>query len=230
MFGVSPSGPIGKRIFVLSPARANGKRATFLVGPGARCDLAIRLRTQSGIALGEVFSFLSGLYFRGKLTYARAFGRPPDGSPGAYVITPHRGLMSVEALITLEELRAFSRVDIDLADDRYRLPLQRDARRLATEIPAECEVVLLGSISTPKYTDVLLEVFGGRLRFPAEFVGRGDMSRGGLMLRCVSEARELEYLPVLGSVRRGKRPVKLQPRAADPTLAAPFDRHGNRPG
>jgi hypothetical protein len=55
-------------------------------------------------------------------------------------------------------------------------------------------------------------VFDGRLLFPAEFVGRGDMSRGGLMLRCVDERAELTYVPVRGAVRRGMRPPKLPPR------------------
>ena len=44
-------------------------RATF--------DLAVRLRGPGGAALGEVFSFMSGLYFRGKLAYARTFPAPP---------------------------------------------------------------------------------------------------------------------------------------------------------
>jgi hypothetical protein len=57
--------------------------------------------------------------------------------------------------------------------------------------------------------DVLLEALGDRLLFPSEFVGRGDMSRGGLMLRCVRENRELEYAPVAGATRHGKRPPRL---------------------
>ena len=38
------------------------------------------------------------------------------------------------------------------------------------------------------------------------------MSRGGLMLRCVSEARELTYVPVHGAVRHGQRPPRLDRR------------------
>lgn len=67
----------------------------------------------------------------------------------------------------------------------------------------------LGSIATGKYVDHLLPILGSRLRFPTNFVGRGDMSRGGLMLRCVAEAEELDYLPVEGAVRRGMRAPKL---------------------
>jgi len=33
------------------------------------------------------------------------------------------------------------------------------------------------------YVGALAAAFGDRLRFPVEFVGRGDMSRGGLLLR-----------------------------------------------
>jgi hypothetical protein len=76
----------------------------------------------------------------------------------------------------------------------------------------ECDVVLLGSVASGKYVDILTKVFNHRLLFPCDFVGRGDMSRGGLMLRCVDEARELEYVPVHGAVRHGQRPPKLQKR------------------
>jgi hypothetical protein len=73
-------------------------------------------------------------------------------------------------------------------------------------------VVLLGSIASDKYVNVLLDIFGEALLFPREFVGRGDMSRGGLMLRQVEDREELEYIPVAGAVRRGGRPAKLMPR------------------
>ena len=59
--------------------------------------------------------------------------------------------------------------------------------------------------------DVLLDAFGERLVFPIAFVGRGDMSRGGLLLRHAREGRELEYVPVRGAVRHGQRPPKLEP-------------------
>ncbi len=52
--------------------------------------------------------------------------------------------------------------------------------------------MLLGSVATGKYVDPLTEALGDRLRFPGDFVGRGDMSRGGLLLRCVREGRELD--------------------------------------
>src|SRR5438552_2421090 len=70
-------------------------------------------------------------------------------------------------------------------------------------------IVLLGSIATPKYVDPLLEIFGERLLFPAEFAGRGDMSRGGLMLRCVSAGVQLTYVPLASAARHGPKPPKL---------------------
>lgn len=176
-------------------------------------DLARRLRSREGASLGDVFTFLSGLYFRGKLAYARAFARPPAGLPGVLVITPNEGLRPADERVRLPRLRGFARVPIAEEEVRYRRPLVRDARRLASEAGPECDLVLLGSVASGKYVDVLTEVFGLRLRFPAEFVGRGDMSRGGLMLRCVDEGRELAYIRVEGAARHGPRPPKLVPRA-----------------
>jgi hypothetical protein len=93
---------------------------------------------------------------------------------------------------------------------------------LAEFLPGRSEVVLLGSIGTRKYTETLLGVFGERLKFPFDFVGRGDMSRGGLLLRAVANAKELEYTSVLGGVLKGKRPQRLGP--IDPTLRALYNK------
>ena len=185
------------------------ERATF--------DLAVRLRKRSGAPLGEVFSFLSGLYFRGKLAYATTFADPPEpDSPlvgsGVFVITPTAGLRPPETMVTLAALRAFAEVDIASGDAKYRKPLERTARALAADLGPDCDVVLLGSIASGKYVDVLHKIFGPRLLFPSEFVGRGDMSRGGLMLRCVAARQELTYVPVAGAVRHGPRPAKLDPK------------------
>jgi len=202
------------RIFLLSPAQCGGLRAQLLVNPASNFELARRLRTAEGAPLGEVFSFLSGLYFRAKLHYATVFGNPPVGLPPLLVITPAEGLQSALEPITLKKLLRYASVPIDSGEERYRRPFTRDARRLAADVAAgagerRCEVVLLGSIATGKYTDVLMRVFGLSLRFPAAFVGRGDMSRGGLMLRSVDAAAELEYIPVEGAVRHGPRPARL---------------------
>jgi hypothetical protein len=197
-----------KRIFLLSPANANGRRGEMLLREGATFPVAVQLR-EEGLALGAIFSFISGLYFRGKLAYARAHEAAPAGVPGIVVITASGGLVSPDRKITLRDLREITSGDIDAAEARYRVPLQRDARLLLENIGADCEVVLLGSVATPKYVEPLLEVFGERLLFPVEFVGRGDMSRGGLMLRCAREKTELTYVPVAGAVRHGARPPKL---------------------
>jgi len=194
------------RVFLLSPARCDGRRAKMLLNPAASFDLARRTQASDGAPIGDVFSFLSGLYFRGKLAYARAFGRGVDG---ALVITTDRGLVSPDLAVTREDLSAFSNVDLATAGERFIAPLRRDAEALAERVGQE-SVVLLGSIATGKYCDTLTAVFGDRLVFPSTFVGRGDMSRGGLLLRHAREGRELEYEPVLGAVRHGKRPPKLE--------------------
>ncbi|MEO6034561.1 MAG: hypothetical protein ABIQ35_04825 [Verrucomicrobiota bacterium] len=198
------------RIFILSPAHSGGQRAKLLCNERAQFDLARRLRNETA-PIGEVFSFLSGLYFRGKLAYAKRFANPPPDSPGVLVITPNRGLLDERTQIDLEQLRDFSGVDIDGIDPRYRRPLLRDAERVCSTMKTPFEAVLLGSIATGKYVDVLHKVFSERLRFPSEFIGRGDMSRGGLMLRCADSGTELDYIPIQGAARRGKRPDKLPP-------------------
>ena len=201
-----------KRVFLLSPAYAGGQRARMIMSERAQFELARRLRSESRPTLGEVFAFLSGLYFRGKLAYANAFAPPRGGKSTVLVITPTRGLVPAAAPIGLADLQEFAEVDIDATDPRYREPLERDVRQLAKKLSPKGEVVLLGSVATGKYVDVLLEHFGPRLRFPADFVGRGDMSRGGLLLRCAVDGNELSYISVAGAVRKGKRPPKLEPR------------------
>jgi hypothetical protein len=200
------------RTFLLSPAYAGGRRAQMILSERAEFDLARRLHNSEPVSLGEVFTFLSGLYFRGKLAYANAFARPDRDQTRVLVITPTRGLIAAATPIGLRDLREFAEVDIDEDDPRYRRPLERDARRLVRQLTAECDVVLLGSVATGKYVSVLLDILHDRLRFPAEFVGRGDMSRGGLMLRCAVDRTELDYIPVHGAIRKGKRPPKLEPR------------------
>jgi hypothetical protein len=184
----------------------------MLLSERAQFDLARRLRQGHRVTLGEAFTFLSGLYFRGKLAYANAFARPTRSWAGALVITPTRGLVDAATPITIGDLREFAEVDIDEADPRYRLPLERDAQKLAKALKGESDAVLLGSVATGKYVGVLQAILGTRLRFPADFVGRGDMSRGGLMLRCAVDGTELDYIPVEGAIRNGKRPPKLEPR------------------
>lgn len=202
------------RVFLLSPANCGGTRAAQVMSPKASFALAVQLRSAEGARLGDLFSFMSGLYFRGKLTYARRFARPPETDnpvvgAGIHVITANAGLRSPDTQVTQAAVRAFGKGDIDAANARYRRPLEASARALLAEIGPDCDVVLLGSIASPKYVDVLTRIFGDRLQFPIAFVGRGDMSRGGLLLRCVKSGTELSYAPLQGAVRHGPRPPKL---------------------
>ncbi len=189
------------RVFLLSPADCGGERARLVLSPRARFPLAVRVR-EAGAPLGEVMSFMSGLYFRGKLAYARAFARPPAGAPGILIITPNAGLLPPEQLVTLADLRRFGRGEVDSGRRGYRRPLTAAARALAARLGPGDEVVLLGSIATAKYGEPLAPVFGERLRFPRPFVGIGDMSRGALLLRAVRAGTELPYAPLTGVVHR----------------------------
>src|SRR5438876_1660059 len=204
------------RVFLLSPANCGGRRAAQVLSPDATSAVAAALRSRNGARLGDLFTFVSGLYFRGKLTYARRFAKPPDPTnpivgAGVHVITPTAGLRGPDTLVTPTAVRAFARGDVDPDNATYRRPLEASARMLLAEIGPDCDVVLLGSIASPKYVDVLVEIFGDRLRFPIDFVGRGDMSRGGLLLRKAREGVELDYAPVRGAVLHGARPPKLPP-------------------
>lgn len=198
-------------VFLLSPANCAGTRARLLLH-SRTSPLAARL-ADGGAPLGDVFTFMSSLYFRGKLAYANRFGR-------ALVITPDRGLVPADLPIRLADLEAMARVPVDLAEPRYREPLVRDAGALARALGAGGRAVLLGSIATEKYVGPLLDVFGERLYFPAAFVGRGDMSRGGLLLRCARDGTPLDCVPVRGAPRHGPKPPRLALLAALACLPA----------
>ncbi len=196
-------------VFIISPANLGGERARLLFREGAASDLARRVRTAEGAPLAEVFSFISSLYFRGKVTYASAFGRPPSGVEAALVITPGEGLVSPREPLTLERMRAWAEVDVDAGNDGFTLPLVRAVESLERAYGATTRFVLLGSVATNKYVRPLTRVFGDHLLFPTEFVGRGDMSRGALLLRAVRAGAELTYAPVEGAARHGTRPPRL---------------------
>src|ERR1700761_6267886 len=118
------------RVFLLSPAHSGGKRAALLTRAGANFELARQV--QIGAApLGDVFAFCSGLYFRGKLTYARRFATPSFGVPGILVITPSRGLLSPETAIGSAELVEFAGIPVDSREPRFTGPLMRSAQQLA---------------------------------------------------------------------------------------------------
>jgi hypothetical protein len=195
-----------RKVFLLSPANAGGARARLLLSATSELELVVRLR-RTGAPLGEIFSFMSSLYFRGKLTYSQRFAAPPTGTPGVLVITPSRGLVAPEHMVTLADLEEMTRGEVHHENESYCRPLMRDAQLLMERLEVETKVVLLGSIATPKYVKPLLEIFGERLMFPAEFVGIGDMSRGGLLLRSFREETELKYVPIAGaqlSTAKGK--------------------------
>lgn len=200
--------PERRRIFLLSPANSGGLRAKLLLQPAAQFDLAKRLRGEAA-SLGEAFAFISGLYFRGKLAYAATFAAPPAGIPGSFVITSGYGLLPPETVVTVDHLRQIASVPIEAADPRYREPLEKGCRTLDEIAGPECDFVLLGSVATVKYLEPIFGVFGHRLLFPEEFVGRGDMSRGGLMLRCARAGVPLTYAPLGNLTRHGPRPPKL---------------------
>ena len=197
-----------RRVFLLSPAKVSGARAGLLLNPLAPFALAREFR-QHGLTLAEIFTFASGLYFRGKITYARRFAGSRDL---IRVITSNAGLLDPLTRFNPDGLRAFGEVEIHQDNPGYHLPLRRDATALARELPATGTAVLLGSIATAKYRDVLLEAFGSRLVFPGDFVGRGDMSRGGLLLRATREGVELPYTKVEGAVFKGTRAPRISER------------------
>ena len=207
------------RIFVLSPANCNGLRSRWVLNKNSGCELARRLRSE-GAPLGEVFSFLSALYFRGKLAYAKSFADPPAGCPGIVIITPTAGLVPHDTVIRLRNLRGFSRGRVHVKHRAYASLLQRTAKKLAVRMGPDCELILLGSLATGKYLDILGPIYGARLRVPEKFIGLGDMSRGGLLLRCVREKRQLDYIDAALCISRAKPRDNGSRRSTRPSVAA----------
>jgi len=177
------------KIFLLSPASLNGIRARQLMSPRSRFQAAELYRSPQGVPIALAFAFMSALYFRGKIAYAMHF----SDFDNTFVIAPGFGLVPPAWPITEERMTILKRTPVDVRKRNYREPLERDAQSIARRLNGDDQIILLGSVATGKYIDVLLPVFGDRLRFPAIFAGLGDMSRGGLMLRAVRQNRELEY-------------------------------------
>ena len=158
--------------------------------------------------MAEAFSFLSALYFRGKIAYARRFARPPAelaAEAGIWVIAPGYGLVPPEWALTGERWRRLRRTPVDLGSRAYTRPLAAHAAELAMRL-GEAHVILLGSVATGKYVDLLQPAFGERLVFPRCFAGLGDMSRGSLLLRAAASGVELAYAG-LDEPRRRPRPT-----------------------
>jgi len=142
-----------------------------------------------------------------------------------------RGFKPVDTSVAMSQISSdnVKSAQIDDREQQLRLELKKsnsdtqDSDKIITKYPtgyavtlfdeigADTDVVLLGSVASPKYTQILVDIFGSRLLFPIDFVGRGDMSRGGLLLRMAAAGTELEYAAVSGSVLRGRRPPKLPP-------------------
>lgn len=211
--------PVLDLVLLLSPAHCGGRRATSLMRPGA-ASAAAQALCDGTLTLGAAFTFMSSLYFRGKLAYAQAFAPGGDSTAAAFVITPTRGLLPPETPVSRALLEEFAAVDIAADEPRYRQPLERDLTAVASRLTSTAKVVLLGSIATDKYFDVLAPALGDRLHYPPTFIGRGDMSRGGLLLRAAASGVELEYGPLTClSARHGARPSRLEPRRSTGRVA-----------
>jgi hypothetical protein len=212
-----PTSPRRWKVFLISPATAHGPRAMSLRRESSNVVLARRLR-EEGVPLGDVFSFLSGLYFRGKLEYARTFAHAPDEqTAGVHIITMTDGLVSPDAPISAQDLERYA-----LCRDGAAAAistLESTALTLSQRIGSDADVVLLGSVGTGKYTDLLAPIFGERLLFPREVLHIGQLARGALFLRRARERDELEYVPVAEIVRAGRR-VSIKPESAPPRVAA----------
>lgn len=183
-------------IFLLSPANLSGRRGAMLFNSTAQFQLARELRSPEGAALGELFSFVSGLYFRGKLAYARAFGQAPPGQSSTYVISAGGGLCTPEERLSLARLQGWAKVSIHHDNPHFTAPLIRHANALREQSVPGTRFVLLGSVASNKYLAPLRAAFDADLLFPSQFTGLGDMSRGALLHRAVRERRELAYAPV----------------------------------
>ena len=197
------------RIFLLSPASTEGLRAQQLTSPRARFGAAERYRSPEGVTVAEAFTFMSSLYFRGKIGYARHFSSPPPElalgtqDDGILVIAPGFGLVPPSWRITPEEMKKLRRTPVDLKSRAYCAPMKKHVEQLRDLAPAAW-VVLLGSVATGKYVDLLLPALGDRLLFPRDFAGAGDMKRGGMMLRAVREDQELAYVTLAAPRRRAR--------------------------
>lgn len=208
-------------IFLLSPATLGGVRGRSIREGRSSAPFMARLTSGDTAPLGDVYAFISSLYYRGKRAYGRAFGRGTGTVPAVQTITPCRGLRPDDHPVDLSTLRAFADTDIAPDEPRYLDALLESARALDRDMGGRGRVVLLGSIASAKYVDPLAEVFGRRLLFPRTFIGRGDMSRGGLLLRAVEAGRELEYVVAVEAERNGTRPARLPPHPPASETSSP---------
>ena len=203
-----PIEPPPPRIFLLSPAHCGGRRAELLLGGGGRFALALQLHEGGTIPLGEAFTFLSGLYFRGKLAYARRFARPPAGVPGVQVITTNRGLLPADTPSHDATSCGPSRGrDIRAGEPRYRSRCGGTSRRSTGGEPREHRRrSFCWAASRPASTWTCCSTsWASGSSFRRSSWAAGDMSRGALLLRAARADEELAYAPVRRpTVRRGR--------------------------
>src|SRR5215510_9760378 len=122
-------------------------RSLWLLRDSASFDLALKFR-QGLATIGEIYTFTSGLYFRGKMAYSEAFAAAPEGVPHAVIIVPGAGLVPPDTRINADQLRVIASVPVDEDNDAYSEPLLRDAHLLNAHAGTECRYVLLGSVAT----------------------------------------------------------------------------------
>ncbi len=184
------------KVFVLSPATTHGAKARVLTATEPRTPSARRLHGAQGMMLGEAFSYLSGLYFRGKLAYARTFATAPPclGGAGIYVITPTDGLLDPDSVLGVADLERFA--SAAEGSTAGRIAFERAVQSLERAMGPSCDVVLLGSVGSRKYSDVLEPVLGDRLLFPRRLYNEGQIQRGALLLEHAERGEELEYAPL----------------------------------
>ena len=185
----------------------------------AKFAAAMQYRTEAGVEIADAFAFMSALYFRGKIAYALHFAPLED----VFVIAPGFGLVSPAWRITHERMKVLQKTEVDVRVKKYRTALARDAKALAKTLDDDAQVVLLGSVASGKYVDILWPVFGERLVFPGMFAGLGDMSRGGLLLRAARADRELEYTSLSAPRHKlGNDPVEQAREWARNVLSSPM--------
>lgn len=186
--------PESCRVFLLSPASLGGVRGRRILAGQGDAPLVAALHGGGTVPLGDVYAFISSLYYRGKRAYAQAFAHRSGGDPAVYAITPGRGLVADHHPVDLATVEIFAGIDVDPADEAYAAPLRKTAEGLLHTLPDDAAVVLLGSLATPKYLGPLGDVLGPRLLAPRIFAGMGDMQRGSTLLRAVRDGVELDYV------------------------------------
>lgn len=182
------------RVFLLSPASLGGVRGRRILSGQGDAPLVTALHEGGTVPLGDVYAFISSLYYRGKRAYAEAFAHRPGGGPAVYAITPGRGLVPDPHPVDLTVLEGFAGIDVDPGEEAYVGPLRKTAEGLLHTLPDDATLVLLGSLATPKYLGPLGDVLGPRLIAPRIFAGMGDMQRGSALLRAVRDGVELDYV------------------------------------